>query len=89
MLLETIHLQGAALNGEFGVVQWNQPTIAIIEAPAQQVPYLTRQMATRTRTRRVEGTRHETVNLREFDIYATNAKFKNEEFGEDGRYDVA
>ena len=54
LLLETIHLQGAALNGEFGVVQWNQPTIAIIEAPAQQVPYLTRQMATRTRTRRVE-----------------------------------
>ena len=75
-LLESVHLQGAAMDKNFVVQQWNQPAIEILNVPYQHLANLIRQMCTRNRTRCEEGCRKETVELHEIDRAATKAETK-------------
>ena len=75
-LLESVHLQGAAMDKNFVVQQWNQPAIEILNVPYQHSANLIRQMCTRNRTRCEEGCRKETVELHEIDRAATKAETK-------------
>ena len=76
LLLETMHLQTAALTDKFIIKQWNQPAIDVLQAPHQHLPVLIQQMCTRNRTRMAENERHETENLVEIDAYATSGHMK-------------
>ena len=76
-MLESIHLQGAALDNNLVVKQWNQAPIDIINAPFQHVAPMIREMCMRNRTRNEEGCRKETVGLNEIDRIATQAKTRN------------
>ena len=76
-LLESLHLQGAALDGNYAIRQWNQPPIGIIDAPFQHLPMMVMQMRTRIRTRSEEGCRQETEGLVEIDKIATQGSTKN------------
>ena len=40
LLLETMHLQTAALTDQVIIKQWNQPAIDIMQAPHQHLPHL-------------------------------------------------
>ena len=55
-LLESLHLQAATLSKKYKVKQWNQPEIGLASGPVQQVAPSVKQMATRNRTARAEGT---------------------------------
>ena len=57
-------------------MQWNQPTIDILQAPRHHLRGLVEQMCTRNRTRMAEGLRYETEGLDEIDKYATTGKTK-------------
>ena len=76
LLLETMHLQTAAMTDKFIIKQWNQPAIDVLQAPHQHLPALIQQMCTRNRTRMAENERHETENLVEIDAYATSGHMK-------------
>ena len=77
LLLETMHLQTAAVTSNFMIKNWNQPPIDIMQAPHQHLPILIKQMCTRNRTRMAENERHETDNLTEIDAYATSGQTKD------------
>ena len=76
LLLESIHLQAAALDETLTIVPQDTYTIDIAEAPIQQLAPLTRQLATTNRTRRACGTRWETEGLEEIDLFATMGEHK-------------
>ena len=56
-LLESVHLQAAALDRNLVIKQHNQPDIDIRGAPFQYLAILTREMAARNRTARCEEER--------------------------------
>ena len=78
LLLETVHLQAASLDQSWRFCQFNQQPVDLIGGPAQMMSPLLLRSAVRNRTRRAEGTREENVGLEEIDVYATNAKHKEE-----------
>ena len=74
LLLESVHLQSAAIDQQWRVRQYNQQPIDIVDGSAHTVAPLLTRFAARNRTRRAEGQRSETQGLLEVDTYATNAK---------------
>lgn len=74
-LLESMHLQAAAMDDQYTMRQANQPVIA--KAPIQQLATLVRQLATINRTRRADDERMETTGLEEIDGYARDAEHKD------------
>ena len=83
LLLESIHLQAAAMDKEYRIRQYNQQPINIVDGPIQLLTPLITRMAARNRTTFAEGKRAETEGLNEIDNYATNAKHKEEVIKED------
>ena len=75
-MLESLFLQAAAVDGAFQIKQWNQPDIAIREAPYQHLKPLVQQLCTRNRTRDGEDARDETRGLEEIDKEATESGIK-------------
>ena len=71
MLLESIHLQAAALDGKMQIKTQDAFTIYIAEAPIQQLAPLTRQLAMKNLRAIARGTRWETEKLEEIDSFAT------------------
>ena len=76
LLLETMHLQTAAMTDKFIIKQWSQPAIDVLQAPHQHLPALIQQMCTRNRTRMAENEPRETGNPVEIDAYATSRQMK-------------
>ena len=76
-LLESVHLNQACMDVDFNIWQYNQPPIRIRDAAYQVLGPQVQQMATRNRTRRMEGTREECIDLEEIDREATNVKIKD------------
>ena len=79
-------MQAAAMDEDFKIRQWNQPSVGDINAPVQQMNYLTMQMSTVNPTCRAELKRAETEGLNEIDVYATNAKHEKEVKHEIGKF---
>ena len=75
-LLESLFLQAAAVGGAFHIKQWNQPDIAIREAPYQHLKPMVQQLCTRNRTKDGEDARDETRGLDEIDKEATESGAK-------------
>ena len=79
-MLESIHMQAAAMDGNYEVRQFNQPGIKVMEVPYQHLTPMIRQMCGRNRTRAAEGTRAETEELHEIDMEASEpSKMDNED----------
>ena len=72
-MLESIHLQAAAMDKDFTVHQFNQPSIKVREAPYQHLSPMMRQLCCRNRTEAAANTRGETKELYEIDMEATTS----------------
>ena len=55
-MLESIHMQAAAMGVNYEVHQFNQPSINVMEVPYQHLTPMIRQMCGRIRARAAEGT---------------------------------
>ena len=60
LLLESIHLQAAALDEEYRILQFNQQAIDVVKGPAQLFAPLITRMAARNRTAAAGGRLQET-----------------------------
>ena len=76
LLLESVHIQAAALDETMKIIPQDSFIIDIAEAPIQQLAPLTRQLAMKNRTERACGTRWETEKLEEIDFFATEGEHK-------------
>ena len=76
-LLESVHLNRASMDLSFNIWQCNQAPTRIKDVAYQMLGPQVQQMAARNRTRRMEGTRVECVDLMEIDKEATNVKIEN------------
>ena len=56
-MLESMHMQAAAMDENYEVHQFNQPSIKVMEVPYQHLTPMIRQMCGRNRTRAAEGTK--------------------------------
>lgn len=72
-LLESAHLQAAAIGHDFTWYTYNQGGMPLIRMPYQHLPVLIREHCMRNRTRFAQGSRNETVDLFEIDTEATTA----------------
>ena len=70
-MLESFFLQAAALSPGYEIMQWNQPKVAIWEAPFQHLKPMIQQICERNRTKDGENAREETQILDEIDREAT------------------
>ena len=73
-MLESAHLQGAQIDGDGRLMQFNQPTIDIINEPYQDLKTLLQEAFERNRTRAAEGARKEHEGLKEVDAFATKGE---------------
>ena len=71
LLIETMHINGANLDEQFKIRQFNQPTLDIVKDPFQDIKPFWRQAVVRNRTAAVSGTGKETDGLKEIDDYAS------------------
>ena len=76
LLLESVHLQAAALDEKMKIKTQDAFTIDVVEAPIQQLVTLTRQLAMRSRTARAFRARWETGKLEELDFFAAEGQHK-------------
>ena len=73
-VLETVHLQGSAMDDGMRIHQHNQAPIDLLKAAYQHITPMIRSAAARNRTHRAEGSRDECVGLAEIDEHATKGK---------------
>ena len=73
-LLESMRLQPAAMDEQYTMKLFNQPSIALTKARVPQLATLVRQLATRGRASKAEDERMKTRALEEIEKYTTDAE---------------